>query len=311
MTFNSTEEFIEKFNLQKYYEVIKLTDTKVGFSAKRAYPADISYKPSLTKAGEPNNVSVTWVTYLHPEETTKKLDPDRIPVSVRISTKDLYVSKHWDYNFEDPLSPTKESLEASDRTRKPLELISNDEFFYDHKRNTFVDNKGAPITGQDILDKIFREHCDTVHPLRGLPIRMKLSMQSVAYAICEFLIGKIKFTLKKVFGRTIEDEDTLSELQRGYKKTALKKLSTDSLEVLGYKAPKGIIILFCFLIALLSFFGSKSLYLQYIFDKEFLILAHSIFVLWLLDNIIPPILFNFMNGIIWLRAKVIRLKLKV
>jgi hypothetical protein len=316
MVFENTEQFVKKFKLNErpdYFECVELRDRKVGFSIKRLYPDDISYKPTRTSDGSPNNTAALWVTYLHPSETSKKLDHNRIPITIRISNIDLYVAKHWDYDFDDPRSPTEESVEKSKKTRKPIELESNEEFYYDHAHDRFIDKKGTVFTGLQILDKIYIEHCNTVHFFKGLAIRSKLFMRSKIHTSLGLIIGFIKFILLKVFGRTIEDEDGLSELFRGYDAHSLKKLSTDSLEVFGYKAPKGIIILYCLLVVTYSVFALKieNSYLHLIADKEILILAHSIFVLWFLDFVVPPILFHIMNVVIWLRTKIMRMKFKV
>lgn len=315
MAFDNTAQFLEKFSFttpDNFYDVVTLKDRKVGFSVKRKYPDNISYKPTRTAEGEPNNVAVLWVTYLHPSEISKNIDAARVPISVRISNVDLYISNHWDYNFEDPNSPTEESVDESKRTKKPIELESRDEFFYNHTSDTFIDKKGNPVSGLEILEKIYREHCDTVHILKGLSLRLKLLTQSTFHTLLGFIVSFIKAILLKVFGRTIEDEDDLSELIRGYKASSLKKLSTDSLEIFGYKAPKGIIVLYCLLVVLYSFFTltETDSYLQNIADKELLILAHSIFFLWFLDFVVPPILFGLMNGVIWIRAKIMRMKFK-
>ena len=323
MVFNNTNEFKEKFNFSPaaesqaqsedtYFGFVALRDRKVGFSIKRRYPKNIAYKPSVTREGQDNNVATLWVTYLHPTESKKTLDTQKIPLKIKISNMDLYISENWDYDFEDAKSPTKDSIERSKRTRKPIELESRDEYFYDHTNNCFIDSKGRTLTGIEMLDEIYYQHCNTVHAIKGFTLRAKIFSQSIVYHSLGYTIDLIILILKTVFGRTLQEPDDFSDLFYDKSQASLKKLSTDNLEIFGYKAPKGVIVLLCGIIVLQSVTSSHidNSYIYLISDKETLILAHSLFALWVLDSVIPYFLHQTIKVIDIFRRKLLGLKFK-
>ena len=116
---------------------------------------------------------------------------------------------------------------------------------------------------------------------------------------CVLLIDLLISALKKIFGRTLEEEDFLSYL-REFKSSDLKRLSTDTLDIFGYKASKNLIILFCGIVICLALIehlpdNDKGGYLNYISKSQFLLIIHAIFSLWVLDVCIPKLIFHLIN----------------
>lgn len=74
----------------------------------------------------------------------------------------LLDGNHFDYNFDDPDSPTKESLEISKKSISPAELESYDDYFYDLNKRCFIE-KGKKIEARKMLDDIFALHIKTAH----------------------------------------------------------------------------------------------------------------------------------------------------
>lgn len=315
--FQSNEEFINKFDwggVSQYYDPVIFTDTKVGFSIKRYYPHHIRYKPVLRKDGTPDNVVTIWVSYTHPDETKSDVDLKKVPLRVRVANRSLYRARHFDYDFSDNNCPTEDSVEQSNLTPKPIELEYNNEFFYNHENDNFINESGDVISGVEILDKAFKDHCDTVHRFKGWNLRFKLAAKSVGSGFLGLLINFLKFILKTVFGRTLENKDAYTALYSGYKKEDLKQLHEDSLNVFGYKASKPVIILFCALVSLFSFirylFDIKEGYPSYIASNSAKSITHGILALWFLDAIIPYLIFYLINIVIKLRFKIMFFKIK-
>lgn len=316
--FANTREFLAQFgdlSTKGFFDPIHLNDTKVGFSIKRNYPTDIRYKPAIgQKSKKQDNVAALWVVYTHPEESRKEIDESAVPIRIRVANMSLYRTKHWDYNYDDTEGPSKDSVEASLATPKPIELEYPGEYFFDHVRNAFVDRKGKTVSGLNILDRVFRDHCNTVHLLWGLRLRIKLFAQDKFAGLLGALTTLLVWILKNLFGRSIEDDDTMAGLFRPYKSEALKKYDIDSLDVLGYKASKQVVVLFCALVIGLSISrhenGVTSGYWASVGDNEFLSLIHGLFSIWVLDVVIPWLLFWLINGTIWLRTTVLFMKLR-
>lgn len=315
--FESTQEFQDKFGPERtgeFYDPVHLQDRKVAFSIKRKYPEDIRYKPAIYKNGEPDNIAAIWVIYAHPEESKKEIKLNKVPVRVRVANMSVYRTAHFDYDYDDPEAPTKDSLEESAATPKPIDLEYNDEYFYDHDRSVFIDSAGATLSGIEILNKVFSDHCSTVHWLKGLRLRTKLIAQSKSTGLVSALIIVLEIILKKAFGRTLEESDSISAFYRGYKSDSLKKLNEDSLNVFGYKAAKSVIIIFCIVVILGAYFryhcSTTGGYLGFVGDSNFLSVVHGLFLLWLLDVIVPFLLFWAINGLIKVRTKIMFMQFK-
>jgi hypothetical protein len=318
MYINSAKELIAVFNVRNnlaYERVIPLSDCKVGFSIQRKYPADIRYRPPKLMDGTDEAVALIHVIYEHPDEEKQEEQGSRVPLIIRITNYSRYRANHFDYNFYDPNCPTKESLEKSKLTPTPVELNYEKYFYYDHTDNQFYDESGRVFTGLEVLERVYDDHCDTVHLLKGLKLRRKPKSQSFGIYILGIFVGLLKWGLSSMFGRTLDDSDTISTYFSGYARENLKKLSTDSITVFGYSTAKRVIILFCLLAVTIFtwYFYSpgKNKYLKAIFSNGFLSLIFSIVIIWILDVIVPILLFRFVNILIKMRTKLLLRKFKV
>lgn len=311
--FSSTNELLNAFgNLEPhgFYDPVTLTDTPVGFSIKKKYPDNIRYKPAVgQRTKEPDNIAAIWVIYTPPKINSPEIS--KVPIRLRISTMSQYRTKHWDYNFDDVEgdSPTKESLEASLATPQPVGLSYESEYFYDHQHHCFTDIKNNTLEGFEVLNQIFESHYKTVHLFWGLKLRLKLAWQSKFTGLLTLIIEFLKSILKFSFGRTIETNEMMAGIYEPYKKESLKKLDEDSLDLLGYKASKHVVILFCLLVIIFSIyrynFESKTGYLSWLAEKEFLSTAHGLLVLWGIDVVIPLLLFFIINTLIVIKRKIL------
>lgn len=315
--FNSAEELITAFDVKNnppYEKITPLNDRKAGFSIQRKYPEDIRYRPPKLKNGEDDTVALIHVVYEHPDEVKHKIKGSRIPLVIRVASYSRYRATHFDYNFDDENCPTKESVERSKLTPKPIDLNYENDFFYDHKDNKFYDDKGKELRGIEVLDQVFIDHCDTVHLLKGLKLRFKLRSQSLGISICDFAVNLFIKTLTSVFGRTLDESDVISVYFSGYKRENLKKLSTESLTVFGYSTARKVILLFCFLTAsaytCIFLTDTKSKYLRTVFSNSFLSVTFSILIIWLLDEVVPVFLFRIINVIIKVRSMLVFLRFK-
>jgi hypothetical protein len=313
--FSNGKELLDRFGdvaTLGFFDPVVLNDTRAGFSIKRDYPSDIRYKPAIgQKTKQPDNVAAIWVVYQHPGDSEQKT---RIPLRLRVSSMSRYRTKHWDYDYNDVEGdcPSKDSVEASAATPVPIELEYPGEFFFDHAHNCFYDKDGNQISGREILDRVFQDHCRTIHLFWGLRLRAKLYAQNKLAGVLSLFSAILVWVLKNLFGHSLEDSDIMAGAFRTYKLESLKKYDADSLDVLGYKASKQVVILFCFLAILLSYYryktGVTDDYFASVGGSEFLSLVHGIFSIWVLDALIPLALFGLINCFIWLRTTLLFLK---
>lgn len=310
--FKSANEFLVLFEFDhnpRYEGVMNLRDEKVGFSVQRAYPSDLRYKPPLTKKGKPDTVALIYVIYGNLNgSTTDAHDLQHFPITIRIVKHNKYISQHYDYNFEDEECPTEESIRQSKTLPQPIGLDYIDDFYFSHETGKFIDHNKKQYSGIELLDKVFVDHCNTIHPIKGIKLRTKLKTQSGLVKLLSFLVEKILWLLTKVFGRTIGEEKNYSAFVHGYSREHFKKLSTESIDIFGYKASKSVIVLFSILVAVIYAikykFGLKSEYLENIASSTFLAPLHLIVLLWIMDFVVPHGIFVFLNWLIKLRTAV-------
>jgi hypothetical protein len=311
--FDNPNGFIQLFSItdkSAYSKPEILSNRKVGFSVQRSYPEKIRFKSPKTKDNKDDVVALIHVVYTHPSESRETLDPKKVPLIIRIGPYSRYLANHFDYDFEDSECPTEESVSQSKSTPRPIALDFLNEFFFNHERNLFLDDKNNLLPGVEVLDKVFEEHCNTIHWRKGLRLRSRTKTKSLLIAIISWVINLLPVILKKLFGRTIEEDDkSLRSVLEGYKISDLKKLTTDSLNIFGYKASRSVIITFCFFVCLVYLLQYIlhlwPRYVEAVFSNNFLAITHAILVLWVLDVIIPRLLFHLMNALIKIRMKVL------
>ena len=315
--FDSAQELIDAFDIdgvEAYSRITELSDREVGFSVQRKYPNDILYSPLVNGDGEDDTVALIHVVYSHPTELKTDFDSHKVPLIIRIVTYSRYRSNHIDYDFNDPQSPTKESVERTKSTPLPVALDFYNEYFYDHHTGTFIDQRHEPITGEELLNDVYDAHCATSHHKKGRKIRAKLKSQNTAIAFLGTSINVLVFVLTRLFGRTLDESETSSAYYRGYQRKNLKKLSTESLDVFGYKAARSVILLFC-IIAATAFaikynFNIHTPYLNKVFSDSFLALTHTLILLWLLDVMFPLLIFYLVNFLTRARTRLSFMKFK-
>lgn len=316
--FTTPQELIAAFGdvtAKGFYGPIILNDTPVGFSVKKDYPLDIRFKPAIgQQSNKPDNIAVIWVVYTANELRDKEAALFKAPLRLRVSMMSKYRTSHFDYNFDDKDGdcPTKKSLEASLATPQPIELNFEDVYFYDHINEQFIHENGDTLSGAAVLQQIFDSHCNTVHLMWGLKLRLKLAWQSKFSGVLTLIVELLTWILKKVFGRTIESDVMMAGLYEPYKSESFKKLDEDSIELLGYKASKHVVVLFCLIVIFASayryYFSIGEDYISSLEGQEFLTLTHGILGVWLIDSVIPMLLFILINLIIRLKKKVTFMK---
>lgn len=290
-----------------FYDPIILTDVPVGFSIKRHFPDQCSFIPTVKRDGTPNNVVLIYVV-LHIKSQKNGL----IPLSLRISNWNIYLSNHFDYNISDPDSPDQNSISASAQSRKPISLDSLNEFFFDTATGQFITNSLA-IEPYDILTGMYTKFCNTVHPIKGWALRTKIMVQNYLHNRLGDIIDVLRFILHRVFGRAIQGSDGMSELLHGHQKGSLKRLSQDNLEIFGFKISIGVAVLFCALTGISALYGYNhpESYVWKISDKEVHVIGHAIFAIWVLDYVFPYSIFIFINWLIAFRAFVLKMKFNI
>lgn len=303
----TTQEFLALFDdllSNGFQEPTFLKDTKIGFSIQKPYPENIGYKPAKTKNGQPDNIATLWVVY------DEKLKVDHlIPIRVRAAVMSRYRIKNFDYDFTDEDNcPTEESILVSRKSIQPLDISLVGNYFYNLKTHKFEDAQGTSIEGVDILNEVFEYHCRTSHPIRGLGIRLNSQIPTFIIKIFDRIIDSIEFSLKSIFGRTLDPSVDKMTYFDGYTKENFKKIPGDYLEIVKYRASYRVIVLHIVIVIFLCYcltpIPEKS-YWKAIVDSELLLAIHNLALLITLDELIPTTLFHILNKFIYFRKKYI------
>lgn len=278
-----------------------LTDTKVGFSIQIGYPGNIRFKPAKTSSGEDDTVAVIWVVYEDSRETDGR---SYIPLRLRISTLSKYRQKHlFDYDVNDPDRPTAESMRLSKLSPQPIELSMRG-YFVDGMLGTLVDEKQVEVSGLDILNNLFNAHCNSVHPVRGLPFWGAELAHGVYRGALDKLIDGTKWMLHAVFGRSLAESQQKSSFYDGYERGSLGKYPEDSIDFAGHRFSKRLLPLALLLYALGAWYSwpvqDKS-YMDYVIRSEVLSSIHVLGFLVFLEEVLPLGLFYILNGLILCR----------
>ena len=313
--FENSQELIDAFGViesKEFYEPVILSDTSCGFSIKKDYPLNIRFKPAVgQKTKTPDNIAIIWVVYTNDQSKGANVNLSRVPIRLRIANVSKYRASRWDYNFDDVAGdcPTKESLEASLATPQPLDLQYESIYFYDHILDHFLDKNGKVLKGHEILNKVFDDHCNTVSLYCGMKLKLILAWQSKLSGLLTLLIDFLTFILKQIFGRTTESNQMMAGICQPYKRESFKRLDEDSLDILGYKASKHVVIVFCALVIIANvyryYYSVEDDYFSLLEGKEFLSVAHGIFAVWLIDVVIPWVIFFLRNLILLIKKALI------
>lgn len=278
-----------------------MRDTAVGFSIQRNYPSGIRFKPAKGKKGD-DDVAVIWVVF---EPHKKSPDGDLIPLRLRISTMSKYRAAHWDYDFDDQENcPTEESVLLSKGTPRPLDLNLHNDCYYSVELGRLVDAKRRPVDGVEVLGRLFNAHCDTVHPIKGIRWQGSEWLSNVIRRLFDLPVNFFHWMLVSVFGRTLDERPERSIFIDGYMWSDFKKVSVDSIEVAGYRTSKRVVVVFLVLVVVGCYLllpADEKTYVGTLIRSEFLLAAHSLALLLILDEALPAALFFFLNRSIRLR----------
>ena len=211
MSSMNTEKLAKIFGIDKlsnkYIEYTAFKDDTIGFSIQREYPDNIRYKPPRTSDGRPDRVALIRVACIGPKKKAEKSAEYQTSIFLDIGLYSRYLSNHLDYNFNEADCPTEESVQNSKATPKPIDLQSSDEYVYEHRSKALQNARGEEVSGEKILDELFNKHCSTVHLLKGLSLRWRISSRNIFVKLIDLYIQFNKWLLKSLFGRSLEPDD--------------------------------------------------------------------------------------------------------
>lgn len=297
-----------------YKDYQPYSDRKAGFSVKRDYPTDFRYKPPTTINGTAVTFALIGIVYHHPDDTGEQIIGTKVPIHISIDLYNNYLSTHREYDFEDPNCPTEESVRKSNLTPKPASCLVCTDFAYDHRTGTLINKRGKIVSGKQVLDEAFFMHCNTIHRIKGLGYRWRKRSRRFNIGLFE-RFEKTFTSLLKLLGYTLQPKIGFS-LMEPYKKENLKESKKRDFPLFGYKTSKNVVIIFSFLIVLafltiLILLPDKQRLLDKWLSNALLVACFAIIILWILDYLIPRILFALLNIVFCKKMKLMQKAIKV
>jgi hypothetical protein len=291
-----------------YEDQVLHIDGVIGFSTKTEYPDDCLFQPGVTPDGKNDDVILIHVMLI---DDPKRSDPSKQWITARVVTLQKYINGHFDYDFSDPNCPTKESLESRKQSETPLDIYSNDEFYYDIGSSRFRKADGELIEPREILDALVELHLSPTYRWRGFLIRRARRFHNRRIRGLDWAEAIITQMLIRVFGRKLTEDSNFAYL-KGYKR--MVSTSAETLEILGFKASKPVIVLFSGL-SLSAYLAGKFFHrahvLKEIGNSNLYSITFAVIGLYLLDNAVPATLFWSLNRVISIRTSLLLRKVDI
>jgi len=308
-------EFLTLFSDKPDKNIIPWIGGKaIGLSIIKNYPKNGPFYPAIKKSGQDDSVALIKVGY-NPEI----VDNNEVLLMIYIQKVSLYLlNDKWDYNFNDPDSPTKESLEVSKLSKQPVDLEELSRFKYNIVTKKIVDlRKSVEIQPIQVVDYIYNEHLRTAKNY-VFKTKLKLRDKTIKY------LEKFKKDLIKInsllFGKTIKEDDNFDGFFDKYKHKNLISLSTEKISFLGADLTITKNSFYTFIIIILIVF-----ILDYIFKINFFPFgmfkqyeSNNIFLVSVVivgfkvvDYFIPHFILIIINSLIKAKLRLLRLKIKL
>lgn len=176
-----------------------------GFSILKKYPNKTLFKTVKNNSGEDDSLMLIKVFIM--KEVVKE---GRVLVGLTISNVSQYKIENeniWfehQYDWDNPLCPTKESMKISKKSIEPINLEETNSYYFDIDKKQFFDIKkpNQPIKGASLIDKIYTLHLETI---RRTPknayfrIRIKFyrGLASLTEAVGKLLMRMLKSGFSK------------------------------------------------------------------------------------------------------------------
>lgn len=272
----------------------------VGFSILRNYPKGGRFYPAKTKEGKDDSVGLIRLA-IFPEKNKEK---NGYPIWADVNLFSRYLRNKFDYSFEDDDCPTEESLSISKKSKKPLNIEAEGEFFYDPETEKIKDKKGREKTWNDVIDYLFNVHLRTISAIRGSWISLKIfSKQCLGKSII-FVERKMRsFFLEWYLGMTLAEALNTSMMESFHQhipQGSYRVLNDGGFSFLGLKIKISIPFVVSSAFLVLGGFIFFENFFKKNLNNALLIAALGVLWWWIWYLVIPYIVIGLSNMFRWI-----------
>ncbi len=278
------DEYLKAFNLEGYRKISNMDDPYVGVSLIIDHDKRLIQKLKLRDE--------KWIALINVylEKNWTKTQDNMKSIHGRVVLT-------IDSNDNQYLMIDKRKFGAN----IPIDIYSKDEYFFDINTNKFY-KCSSEITFKNIVDELFNLHLKTTKPISGFILRLKIMLFNFLEQSTLFLAKFIAFICYILFGEKVPYDFFSEYMQKKdiTEPTPIKK--SKKISIFGYEASVHLISFFCLchLIIFVSaqFYQWNNPIIISIFNNNFLTLAYSILVLYILEEYMHPSLKGVLKWLI-------------
>ncbi|HEY4832051.1 MAG TPA: hypothetical protein VIH61_05765 [Waddliaceae bacterium] len=316
-----TEEFVKNFKKDEEDEIILWSGDGggVGFTILRNYPKDIPFVPAKNKDGDVDSVCMIKIGFL-----VRPGAPENEEVKLFVTTSKVsryLLNNHWNYDFNDDKSPTKDSLEESKKSKQPIDLEDLVDYIYNkNTRKIFnVEKEKKEVSLNYIVDKVFKLHLKTVSPA-GLWFRTKIFSKNIISNLVEPIKISLLWFLDFFLGKTIQSDGKTNfgiGLIKPYKHNSLYSLADEQVDlfktgIVINKKSAIVVASLVFLMTLISIYCYSPLWWSELKTQIQIVQFSFLLVLvFTVDYIIPHTILVIINLLIKFRSKMWNWKVRI
>lgn len=309
----NSNDFLELFPISKDDGNVTIWQSgpAIGFSLVKDYPKIKGFVPAVKENGEIDSQEMIQIGF-----DPTKIKNDKVKIFLYISKISKYLIKdknRFDFDFNDPESPTRQSLELSKKSKNPVDLTDSDRYEFDTIKKYFYDTDlKENTTGDTIINTIIQEHERTVN---NLMFRLKLKLLEKSQRN-DFFIKFPKLINEFFFGKTYK---TTTDFGVGsfipYPHSYLiTHSSIEQIKILGTEIPitnRTAITASILLISLFFLYQDFVIFVNNISSSPIFTISFATIFLVIMEKIIPLILHHLTNLAIIFRYKVGSMRIKI
>jgi hypothetical protein len=170
----------------------------------RDYPEDCGFIPAVNKNGDKDTKILIKIGF----DLDNKKD-DKVGLTLTASKFSRYAENHFGYDFNDEASPTKESLDASNKSLKPIDLEEKERYILNLKSGQIIDrqSKDKIVTMNEVVEDFYKQHLSTIKGIKANLFKIKLKTKEkiwhLLYGFIERTIKNLEKLNQHLFGKSI------------------------------------------------------------------------------------------------------------
>lgn len=211
----SSRNFFDLFNLIKDKDYIKEpyiwgeNSPDIGFAILKKYPKGKRFIPAQNNTGEDDNLILIKVFLQKAKQKDNKITIGLTISNVsfyKLDNKNIWYEDQFDYS--NPLCPTKESVVKSKESTQPINLEEMDRFIYDISENKFYNTKNnKEIIAKNIIRFIYDQHIETIsNTLTNGWLRFRISFNNILIYTVKWVGDIFIKIIPKLSGKKIENK---------------------------------------------------------------------------------------------------------